>query len=105
MQRAGLPYQWLCYGARDITAKILAIVGPITAFALGPRFSSANMYLIPIGMLAGTGFDAGGSLRNLFWVTLGNIVGGAGGVALVYSTMWPSTRPDWRGFCRRHRLT
>ena len=71
---------WLCYGARDVASKILSIVGPITAFvALGLEHSVANMYLIPIGMLAGTGFDPAGLARNLFWVTLGNIVGGAVG--------------------------
>ena len=42
------------------------------------------MYLIPVGMLAGAGFDPVGFARNLLWVTLGNIIGGGGGVALVY---------------------
>jgi formate transporter len=82
---------WLCYAARDVASKILSIVGPITAFvALGLEHSVANMYLIPIGMLAGTGFDPAGLARNLFWVTLGNIVGGGGGVALVYWTIYLS---------------
>jgi formate/nitrite transporter len=76
---------WLCFSARDVAGKVLAIVWPISAFvALGFEHSVANMYLIPIGMLAGTTLDIGGFAHNLFWVTLGNIVGGAGGVALVY---------------------
>jgi formate/nitrite transporter FocA (FNT family) len=76
---------WLCFSARDVAGKVLAIVWPISAFvALGFEHSVANMYLIPIGMLAGAAFDIAGFARNLFWVTLGNIVGGAGGVALVY---------------------
>ncbi len=80
---------WLCFSARDVSGKILAIVWPISAFvALGFEHSVANMYLIPIGMLAGAGFDIGGFAQNLFWVTLGNIVGGAGGVALVYWTIY-----------------
>jgi formate transporter len=82
---------WLCYAARDVASKILSIVGPITAFvALGFEHSVANMYLIPIGMLAGTSFDPAGLARNLFWVSLGNIVGGGGGVALVYWTIYLS---------------
>jgi len=99
---------WLCYAARDVAGKILAIVGPITAFvALGLEHSVANMYLIPIGMLAGTGFDPAGLARNLFWVSLGNIVGGAGGVALVYWNIY--LRPAARGAIgdptARYRLT
>jgi formate/nitrite transporter len=99
---------WLCYAARDVAGKILAIVGPITAFvALGLEHSVANMYLIPIGMLAGTSFDPSGLARNLFWVTLGNIVGGGGGVALVYWAIY--LRPDARGAFRdpatQYRLT
>ena len=54
------------------------------------------MYLIPIGVLAGAGFDIGAFVHNLLWVTLGNIVSGAGGVALVYWTIY--LRPDARGF-------
>jgi formate/nitrite transporter len=80
---------WLCFSARGVAGKILAIVWPISAFvALGFEHSVANMYLIPIGMLAGAAFDMGGFAHNLFWVTLGNIVGGAGGVALVYWTIY-----------------
>ena len=98
---------WLCYAARDVASKILSIVGPITAFvALGLEHSVANMYLIPIGMLAGTGFDPAGLARNLFWVSLGNIVGGGGGVALVYWTIYLS--PVARGMAgnasARYRL-
>ena len=78
---------WLCFGARSVTGKILAIIFPISAFvALGFEHSVANMYLIPIGMLAaGSGVDLGAFLGNLVPVTLGNIVGGGGLVAL---TCW-----------------
>jgi formate/nitrite transporter len=80
---------WLCFAARDVAGKILAIIWPITAFvALGFEHSVANMYLIPIGMAAGAELDLGGFARNLLWVTLGNIVGGAGGVALVYWSIY-----------------
>jgi formate transporter len=99
---------WLCYGARDAAGKILAIVGPITAFvALGLEHSVANMYLIPIGMVAGASFDPAGLARNLFWVSLGNIVGGGGGVALAYWTIYlrPAARVALRDPAAQYRLT
>lgn len=97
---------WLCFSARDVAGKILAIVWPISAFvALGFEHSVANIYLIPIGMLAGAAFDIGGFVHNLFWVTLGNIVGGAGGVALVYWTIYlrPGARTPAIPSCRAAR--
>jgi formate transporter len=77
---------WLSFAARDVAGKILAIIFPISAFvALGFEHSVANMFLIPIGMLAnGGGIDMVPVLRNLLPVTLGNIVGGSGFVALTY---------------------
>lgn len=76
---------WLTLAARTVAGKIMAIVWPIASFvALGLEHSVANMYLIPQGWLAGAPVSAGGFLHNLFFVTLGNIVGGAGGVALSY---------------------
>lgn len=84
---------WLCFAAPDATGKILAIIWPISAFvALGFEHSVANMYLIPIGMAAGAAFDVAGLLNNLVWVTLGNIIGGAGGVALAYWTIYLRAR-------------
>jgi formate transporter len=100
---------WLCASARSTTDKILAILFPITAFvAAGFEHSVANMYFIPIGLLikdfAPDSFwqlksvvDAGVTpatyanltwgaffLKNLVPVTIGNIIGGAGFVGLVY---------------------
>jgi formate/nitrite transporter len=76
---------WLCFSARRVSGKILSIIWPITAFvALGFEHSIANMYLIPIGMLAGDAIDPLAFLGNIIPVTLGNIAGGAGGVALIY---------------------
>jgi formate/nitrite transporter FocA (FNT family) len=83
-------------------------VGPITAFvALGLEHSVANMYLIPIGMVAGASFDPAGLARNLFWVSLGNIVGGGGGVALAYWTIYlrPAARVALRDPAAQYRLT
>ena len=76
---------WLSVSARTTMGMILSIIWPITAFvAIGLEHSIANMYLIPIGMLAGAPVDAASAAGNIFPVLIGNIVGGAGGVALTY---------------------
>jgi formate transporter len=77
---------WLCFAAHDVPGKVLAIIFPVSAFvALGFEHSVANMYLIPIAMLAGAdGVTAAGFLANLIPVTFGNIVGGGVFVAVVY---------------------
>jgi formate/nitrite transporter FocA (FNT family) len=68
-----------------VTGKILAILLPISAFVLlGFEHSIANLYLIPAGWIAGASVGWEGLLGNLVPVTLGNIIGGAGGVALTY---------------------
>jgi formate transporter len=94
---------WLTYSARSTTDKILAIIFPITAFvAAGFEHSVANMYFIPYGLMI-KGFDpafiksVGDKvpgldgltwqaffLNNLLPVTIGNIIGGALLVAIVY---------------------
>jgi formate transporter len=87
---------WLATGGRSLTDKVLAIVPPIAAFvANGFEHSVANMYFIPMGLVlkdrAGLGDAADtssltldGFARNLVASTLGNIVGGAILVGLVY---------------------
>ena len=76
---------WLTFSSRDTTGKILAILWPITAFVLlGLEHSVANMFLLPLGFLSGADIGFGPALAALAWVTLGNIIGGAGGVALAY---------------------
>ena len=85
---------WLCFSAREAGGKILSIIWPISAFvALGFQHSVANMYLIPIGMLIGGEIDFAGFLGNLLWVSLGNIVGGAGEVAIVYWIIYLRAQP------------
>jgi formate transporter FocA len=106
---------WLTIGARSATDKILAIIFPISAFvAVGFEHSVANMYFIPFGLLikagAGVGFwsqigktpaDYGDLtwasffLNNLLPVTIGNIIGGAVMVGLVYWFIY--LRPSWTG--------
>jgi len=80
---------WLCYAARSVTDKVLAIVFPISAFvAAGFEHSVANMYFLPIGMLlaadGGQPIGTAGAVANLVLVTAGNIIGGTVLVALVY---------------------
>lgn len=95
---------WLTFSARSATDKILAIIFPITAFvAAGFEHSVANMYYIPMGLFVKTfapesfwtkiGHTAA-EFTNLTWsnffvknllpVTIGNIIGGAVMVGLVY---------------------
>jgi formate/nitrite transporter FocA (FNT family) len=65
--------------AKDILSKIFCIIFPITCFvACGFEHCIANMYLIPVGLLA-KGMPAYKTFvmfENLIPVTLGNIVGG-----------------------------
>ena len=76
---------WLTFAARSVSDKLLAIIFPISAFVLlGYEHSVANMYLIPAGWAAGSPVDISGFLQNLIPVTIGNVIGGAGGVALTY---------------------
>jgi formate/nitrite transporter len=95
---------WLCYSARSTTDRILSIIPPIAAFvAAGFEHSIANMYFIPVALFVkqwGTPsfFEAIGRtaadfphltwggfiIGNLLPVTIGNIIGGAVMVGLVY---------------------
>jgi formate/nitrite transporter len=65
--------------AKDVTSKILCIVFPITCFvACGFEHCVANMYLIPLGLLAkGVPlYQTGSMFQNLIPVTIGNVIGG-----------------------------
>lgn len=88
---------WLAMAGRSVTDKILAIVLPIAAFvAAGFEHSVANMYFIPFGIFLKEQFGAGAAdslhwlafLRSLVPVTLGNLVGGAGMVGLIYHIIY-----------------
>jgi formate transporter FocA len=114
---------WLTFSARTTTDRILAILPPIAAFvAAGFEHSIANMYFIPIALFVKAGAPApfwtniGKTaadfphltwgkflINNLLPVTLGNIIGGAFMVGVVYwfvylrpmRTAWPA--PSARG--------
>lgn len=76
---------WLSFAARDATGKILAVILPVAAFvALGLEHSVANMYLLPAGLVAGAQGSMSDAILNIALATVGNIIGGAGGVALAY---------------------
>ena len=105
---------WLCMSARTTTDKILAIIFPITAFvAAGFEHSIANMYFIPVALFIKNGstaafWEQAGTapaeyaaltwnnflFSNLVPVTLGNIIGGALMVGLVYWFIY--LRPERR---------
>ncbi len=95
---------WLTYSARTTTDKVMAIVFPITAFvAAGFEHSVANMYYLPFAMLVKNFAPASFweaihktpadypnltlynfLVGNLLPVTIGNIIGGAVMVGVVY---------------------
>jgi formate transporter len=99
---------WLCMSARTTTDRVMAIVPPITAFvAAGFEHSIANMYFIPIGLFIKAGAPAefwaaigktaadfpkitwsNFFVANLLPVTIGNIIGGAVMVGLVYWSIY-----------------
>lgn len=84
---------WLSFAARTATDKILSVLWPVAAFVtLGLEHSVANMFLFPAGLWAGSEATMSGVVGNLLWVTLGNIVGGAGGVALAYRFAYGAMR-------------
>lgn len=68
---------WLCYGAKDGAGKILGIWFPVMTFvAIGFQHSIANSFVIPAAIFEGivTWSDF---IYNLFFVYIGNIIGGA----------------------------
>jgi formate/nitrite transporter len=84
---------WLSFAARTATDKILAVLWPVAGFvALGLEHSVANMFLFPAGIWAGADVTTAGVVGNLLWVSLGNVVGGAGGVALAYRFAYGAMR-------------
>lgn len=82
---------WLSFASRRVAGKILAIIFPVSAFvALGFEHSIANFFLIPVGVMVGADGGVISFIDNIVPVTLGNIVGGAGGVSFVYWVIYRS---------------
>ncbi len=105
---------WMTYAARSVTDKILAIIMPISAFvAMGFEHCIANMFMIPLGILAKLNpdilyksslseeqialLDMSGFLNNVIPVTLGNIVGGAGLIAFAYYVIYLRGKSESNG--------
>ena len=95
---------WMAIAARQVVCKIFAIFFPIMAFvALGFEHSVANMYFVPLGIIlkgAAASLPALSGIpvkdltwvnfvfRNLLPVTIGNIIGGAGLVGMLYWSVY-----------------
>jgi formate transporter len=82
---------WMTMSARSLVDKVAVIVPPIAAFvAAGFEHSIANMYFFPVALFYGPTTDqpdvtwANFLSKNLLPVTIGNIVGGAVLVGMVY---------------------
>lgn len=93
---------WMALASRDVIGKIFSCFFPIMAFvASGFEHCIANMYFIPMGIflkssgqITAEGLDltnltrANFFSRNLLPVTIGNIIGGALFVGLLYWTVY-----------------
>jgi formate transporter len=115
---------WLSYSAHTTADKILAVIPPVAGFvAAGFEHSVANMYFIPVALLVRSGADAafweqighspadfphltwGNFLAaNLLPVTIGNIIGGAAFVGLVYWFVYLRPSPEPRQAARSSEL-
>ena len=93
---------WMALASRDVIGKIFSCLFPIMAFvASGFEHCVANMYFIPMGLFlksSGAVPAADLDLANLTWtnffvknlipVTIGNVIGGAIFVGLLYWTVY-----------------
>jgi len=115
---------WLSFAARSLTDRVVMIVFPIAAFvAAGFEHSIANLYFVPAAIILkkseGLGYrDTAATAPqdhvgltwsqfvtdNLVPVTIGNIIGGAGLVALVYWFVYLRPSGDQRDSARTQEL-
>lgn len=80
---------WLAIYVKGIGAKALACWIPVAAFVIcGYEHSIANMFFIPCGALAGAPVEWGAACANILLATLGNIIGGALLVGLLFTRMY-----------------
>lgn len=89
---------WMGFAGKTVIDKIFTCMFPVTAFvAMGFEHCVANMFFLPMGIITKamgvveyTGsadlsvLTAGGALYNICFATLGNIVGGAIFVGVLY---------------------
>jgi len=95
---------WMTMSAHSLVDKVVVIVPPVAAFvAAGYEHSVANMYFFPLALFHGNTVNGAATSRpnvswkhflwnNLLPVTMGNIVGGAVLVGLVYWFVYRFTR-------------
>merc|ERR1711871_1868780 len=71
----------------DMAGKMVGIWFPISTFvAIGMEHSVANMFLLPLGILAGADLTIGEAIvKNMIPVTIGNAIAGALIVGCGYS--------------------
>lgn len=88
---------WMGFAGKTVIDKIFTCMFPITAFvAMGFEHCVANMFFLPMAIITkGMGFEYtgaanidvitwGGALYNIGFATLGNLIGGAVFVGLMY---------------------
>ena len=88
---------WLAVASDDVIGKILGIWFPIMAFVtLGFEHSVANMFFIPLGIFLGGKITwTQAIVNNLIPVTIGNIIGGAIFVAMIYYFVYIKNGNDY----------
>ncbi|MFD0049945.1 formate/nitrite transporter family protein [Actinomycetes bacterium NPDC127524] len=84
---------WMAYSAESIGGKILAIWFPIMGFvAIGFQHVVANMFVIPAAIFAGS-FTWMDYLSNFIPVFIGNAIGGAVLISVVYWAAYLRKQP------------
>lgn len=97
---------WMAFTGKTVIDKMITCMFPVTAFVgMGFEHCVANMFFLPMGLVAkltGVAYTgaadisvitAGGCLYNIGFATLGNLVGGAIFVGVLY----------WLAFAKREK--
>lgn len=80
---------WMATSSQDIISKLFSCWFPIMLFVLcGFEHSVANMFFIPMGMLLGAKVTMVALIKNLVFVTIGNIIGGAIIIPFLYQNSY-----------------
>lgn len=81
---------WMGYAGKDIMSKALGIWVPVMLFVtLGYEHSIANMFFIPTAIYSGADITWGQFIcNNLIPATIGNIIGGAVFIGMVYGYIY-----------------
>lgn len=85
---------WMSYSSRTPAGKIVCIVAPVAGFVtIGLEHSIANLYLLPVGLMAGAPGGIGNVLANFAPVAAGNLVGAALVAWLYANALQPAAEP------------